>query len=46
MLDKVFPDVKRLLIEKKEEEMFKQIMENKGKVKNKIFYIINREWLY
>jgi hypothetical protein len=33
VLDKIFPDVKRILIEQKEEDLFKQIIQNKGKVK-------------
>jgi hypothetical protein len=37
-LDIVFPDVKRVLIEKKEEELFKQIMARKGQVKLNFFY--------
>jgi pheromone shutdown protein TraB len=32
MLAKIFPDAKRILIEKKEEELFQTIMDNKGKV--------------
>jgi hypothetical protein len=28
----IFPDLKRILIDKKEEELFKQIIENRGKV--------------
>jgi len=32
VLDKIFPDVKRIMIEKKEEDLFKTIIHNKGKV--------------
>jgi pheromone shutdown protein TraB len=39
MLDKVFPDVKRILIEMKEEDIFKSIMENKGK---KMLVLVNQ----
>lgn len=38
------PDVKRLMIEKKEEELFKAIIDNKGKVFN-VFKIV-RKWLF
>ena len=38
VLDKVFPDVKRIMIERKEEDLFKQIIQNKGKVNLKIIF--------
>lgn len=38
ILDRIFPDIKRVIIEKKEEQLFTKIMENKGKVIN-YFYI-------
>ncbi len=39
--DLIFPDVKRIMIEKKEEDLFEKIMKNKGQVNNMndIFFI-------
>jgi hypothetical protein len=34
----MFPDMKRVIIEKKEEDLFEQILRNKGKV-NYFYYI-------
>lgn len=31
VLEKIFPEVKRILVEKRDEDIFKQIIENKGK---------------
>jgi len=38
-MSKVFPDVKRILIEKKEEDMFETLMNNKGK---KMVMLVNQ----
>ena len=32
----LFPDVKRIMIDKKDEDIFKEIIEHKGKVSNYI----------
>jgi len=53
----LFPEVKRIMIDKKDEDIFKQIIENKGKVRNLhnktitykyislLINLINRKWL-
>jgi competence protein ComGF len=37
----LFPEVKRIMIDKKDEDIFKTIMENKGKVKTIIYPVEN-----
>lgn len=38
----IFPDVKRVIVDKKDDDLFKEIIENKGKVST--LFKINREW--